>query len=174
MSQQMEKERLNRWVNSSHVLSKFEPFMITVAQGLGRLDVKLIQYDQRFCGLPLEERNTIEEALLFTDHMTLSYLWVLGAYELMRSIDQRCRDKLCLLENQLIEKVKEVKLEFERIRIPLAKFEPSRRHQKTDSAIAFPAIHIEFGASWHISYNKYVSRRELSDTLLDLLENMQK
>lgn len=170
----MENERLHRWVNSSSILAKIEQFMAFVVQGLGRLDIKLIQYDQRFCGLPQKEKNTIEEALRLTDHMTLSYLWVLGAYELIRSIDQRCRDNPCLLENQLIEKVTEVKHEFERIRIPLAKFEPSRRHKMTDSPIAFPAIRREFGASWHISIDKYISKRELSDTLLDLLEKLQK
>ena len=67
--EKMANERSTRWVNASQALSKIEPFMIVAAQGLGRLDVKLIQSDQRFCELVPSKSSTIKEALRLTDHM---------------------------------------------------------------------------------------------------------
>jgi len=170
----MENDRFRRWVKSSHALARIEPFMVPITQGLGRLDTNLIQGDQRFCDLQPEERSSIDEAISLTDRMTFSYLWVLGAYELVRAIDQRCHDNPRLLGNRLTTKVTAVKHTFERLRIPLAKFEPSRRYQNTDSPIAYPALHKEFGVSWHVATDVFISRRELSDILLTLLEEMAK
>ena len=167
----MEHERYVRWVNSSHALGRIEPFLIPVIQGLGRLDVSLIIGDKRFAELHEETRNTIEEATNLTDRITYSYLWVLGSYELIRTLDQRCRENPRLLDNHLANKINETKQSFERLRIPLAKLEPSRRHRDTDSPIAYPAIHERMGISWHVS-NVFISRRELSDALLALFEEI--
>ena len=68
--------------------------------------------------------------------------------------------------------IKNLKYEFERIRIPLAKMEPARRHADTDSKIAYPALNSNFGISWRVSEEKYVVRRELSDNLLILIESI--
>jgi hypothetical protein len=59
---------------------------------------------------------------------------------------------------------------FERIRIPLAKFEPTRRHYATHSAIARPAVRNELGVGWNVSNDIYVSRRQLADDLLSTLK----
>jgi hypothetical protein len=168
----MENDRFRRWVESSHALARIEPFMVPIAQGLGRLDIDLIQGDQRFSNLSQEERSSIDESTRLTNHMTSSYLWVLGAYELVRAVVQRCRKNPHLLGSQLTSKATDVRDAFERLRIPLAKFEPSNRHQKTDSPIAYPALHKELGASWHIAADVFISRRELSNILLTLLEEM--
>lgn len=149
---------MKRWIKSSHVLAIIEPFMVPIAQGLGRLDINLIKGDQKFSDLQPEECSSINEAISLTDRVTFSYLWVLGAYELVRAIDQRCRDNPRLLGNQLTTKVTAVKHTFERLRIPLAKFEPSRSHQNTDSPIAYLALHKELGVSWHVATDVFISR----------------
>lgn len=164
--------RYVHWVKNSHALKKVEPFMIPLIQGLGRLDIKLILEDERFNDLRQKDRNTIDEAIRLTDNLTYSYLWVLGSYELVRTLDQRCHKDSNLLSNRLGKRIREVKHLFERLRIPLAKMEPSRRHQDTDASVAYPAIHERLGVSWQVSKDVFISRRELSDALLALLQEI--
>jgi len=168
----MEQERCVRWVQASLVLKMIEPFMIPVAQGLGRLDVKLILDDKRFSELPQTAQGSIDESIELTDRFTYSYLWILGAYELVRALDQRCRDNPSLLGQQLSKQINTLKHSFERLRIPLAKMEPARSHQDTDAPIAYPAIHRQLGISWQVSRDVFISRREMSDALLALLEEV--
>jgi hypothetical protein len=180
--------RFLRWIEGSRSLERIEPMMLLPIQVLGQLDVELIQDDQPLTALALEQRSSSNASIsneervylgisfdtIFKDQLTLSYLWVLGAYELVRAIDQRCRGNPLLFGNQLNTKVTAVKHAFERLRVPLAKFESSRRHRKTDSPIAWPAIHQELGTSWQVARDVFISRKELSDILLDLLEEMRK
>jgi hypothetical protein len=105
------------------------------------------------------------------DHLTLSYLWVLGAYEIIRALDQRSREDEQFLP-ELKERLKKLKHEFERIRIPLAKFEAATRHRETDSHIAYPAINTEKGIAWRVSVDVWITRRDLSDSMLELLESI--
>ena len=164
-------DRLNKWITYSHKLAKIEPFMVPVVQGLGRLDVKIINYEDRFIKV-LIEKPTIEDSLQLTDCFTYSYLWVLGTYEIIRTMDQRCGENANLLDRNLNNSIKNLKYKFERIRIPLAKMEPAKRHKDTDSRIAYPALHPDLGISWRISEKEYIARRELSDDFLSLIEKL--
>jgi hypothetical protein len=168
----MHEKRFICWVNTSQTLKRVEPFMVPLVQGLGRLDVHLILEDKRFSELQQKDQNSIDEAIKLTDRVTYSYLWVLGAYELVRALDQRCRENPSLLSSQMNKRISKAKHHFERLRIPLAKMEPSRRHRDTDASIAYPAIHEELGISWRVSKDVFISRRELSDVLLALLQEI--
>ena len=91
----------------------------------------------------------------------------------MRTIDQKCRENSNLLGEYLNNKIKELKIKFERIRIPLAKMEPARRYKETDYRIAYPTIKVPGNRlAWRISENEYVVRKELSDDLLDVLDKL--
>ena len=70
-------------------------------------------------------------------------------------------------------RVTTLKRRMERLRIPLAKMETARRFP-TDSAIAYPTISRDFGLAWHVAQDTYISRRELSDQLLDFLADLKK
>lgn len=164
-------DRLNKWITYSHKLGKIEPFMIPIVQGLGRLDVRLIDYEDRFNKVFIE-KPTINDSLQLTDCFTYSYLWVLGAYEIIRTMDQRCSKNANLLDVNLNTKIKDMKYKFTRIRIPLAKMEPANWHKDTDSQIAYPALNSDLGISWRISEKEYIARRELSDNFLSLIENL--
>ncbi len=178
--------RFLRWVEASRALERIEPIMPLIAQELGQLDVELIQDTQLLIDLAAkslsnasisrEERayQAITADVIFKDQLTLSYLWVLGAYELVRVIYLRCRDNPLLPGSGLNAQITAAKHAFERLRIPLAKLESSRRHRDTDSPIAWPAIHREFGVSWLVAKGVLVSRKELSDSFLDLLEEMRR
>ena len=169
----MQHERYNRWSKASHATAPFEHFMSIIVQGLGRLDCQLIQEDSRYCHLSGAEQQTVTESIKLTDRFTLSYLWVLGAYELVRTMDQRARDNASLIAAPLPQRLKDLKRSFERLRIPLAKMEPAKAHKGTDSPIAFPALHRELGISWQLTLAPFVSRRELSDALLGFLEDVR-
>ncbi len=94
------------------------------------------------------------------------YLWVLGVYEIVRSIDQRCRTTPELVDDAAARIVRSAKHGFERLRVPLAKFEAARRFRDTDSTIAFPALQPEHGIAWRISENVFIASRELSDCFM--------
>jgi hypothetical protein len=168
----MDEQRYIRWINASRGLERIEPFMILIAQGLGKLDSQLIEEDRIYCGLSAESRNTEANAIKITDCLILSYLWILGGYELIRTISQRCRNEAPLLGEALAQRVTELKHDFERLRIPLAKMEPASRHRQTDFPIAYPEIHREMGISWRVSEDMHISRQELANRLLALFEDI--
>jgi hypothetical protein len=163
----MNDQRLKKWIEASIGVSHIEPFMMPVLQGLGSLDCQLIQQDERFLRLPENQRATIQEATLLTERFTLSYLWVLGVYELVRTLDQKCHANKNLLDEPLRKRVNTLKQQIERLRIPLAKMAPAKRNPK-DSSIAYPAISRDHGIAWQIAANVFISRREISDVILQL------
>jgi hypothetical protein len=62
---------------------------------------------------------------------------------------------------------------MERLRISLVKMETARRFP-VDDTIAYPIISRDFGLAWHVAQDTYISRRELSDQLLDFLADLKK
>lgn len=158
-------ERNKRWVVSSHRLAVYDPFIVVTIQGLGKLDAKLIVEDENI----VKHKKPSSPFGDVSDHITLSYLWVLGAYEVIRALDQRAREDKNFLP-QFKKEVQELKFEFERIRIPLAKFESAKRFSETDRHIAYPGFHQELGTSWQVAENTWVNRRTLSDKMLSLFE----
>jgi len=111
--------------------------------------------------------------LRLTDTYTLSQLWVLGAYEATRTIDECARKAPKVLPKRLSQRILSTKRAFARARMPLAKFEPASAHRKTDFSVARPAMHRELGISWRLSKRFFVSRRHLSDKLLAMLDAIQ-
>ena len=87
----MPDDRYQRWVDASSATSAVEPSMIPLVQGLGRFDCHLINEDARFAALNQEQSSSVRERTLLTDRVTLSYFWVLAAYEFVRTLDQRWR-----------------------------------------------------------------------------------
>lgn len=155
--------RFHRWVNSSHTAAKYETFMVVSIQGLGRLDHDLYEQDKLISKNP-EALSLGGDPGALSYHITLSYLWVLGAYEVIRSMRQRIKD-LGVQDEALTTLLRK----FERLRMPLAKFEVAHRHKK-DSRIAYPALNSQYGIAWQVSENTFISRGELADELLALLE----
>lgn len=96
-----------------------------------------------------------------------AHLWVLGAYELVRMISERVHKDCSLTMEEAIEKIQETKRQFERVRIPLAKREPSRRNALTDFPVAYAGIGSE-GLAWKIADDVVISQRQLSDALWEM------
>ncbi|HIF9218059.1 TPA: hypothetical protein ACX6QF_003603 [Photobacterium damselae] len=164
----IDSERYKRWVDASPVVQEFDDFMMVTLQGLGKLDARLVVEDANFLatGKPSNPFGDL------SDHITQSYLWVLGAYEIVRSLDQRAREDERFYP-EYKDNLQRLKHSFERIRIPLAKFEAARRHRDTDSHIAYPGFNYATGVSWRVAENTWVDRRVLSDEMLVLLEQIK-
>jgi uncharacterized protein (DUF2461 family) len=169
----MPDDRYQRWIDASSAMRAIEPFMVPLVQGLGRFDCYLINEDTRFGTLNHEQASSSHESTLLTDRFTLSYFWVLAAYELVRRLDQRWRTRAITMPEEFGSRVAALRRRMERLRIPLAKMETARRFP-TDSAMAYPTISRDFGVAWHVAQDTYITRRELSNQLLDFLADLKK
>ena len=103
-------------------------------------------------------------------HYTLSYLWVLGAYELIRTLAQCFSNNGNNMSDNSFELLRELKNDFAKLRVPLAKYELKGR--KEIKCIPYPAVKIGAGASWQIGIDDIISRRELSDKMLSVFESI--
>ena len=166
----IDQPRYSEWVRLSHRTATFETFMVPTIQGLGKLDAQLKFEDEAFLRLSEKERESIDVSLKLTERFTYSYLWVLGAYEIIRTMDQKCRADSSLVTKH--NDVTDSKHYFERVRIPLAKFESARRYKETDSTIAYPSLNREHGIAWQVSENLFISRLELSECFINLLRGI--
>lgn len=162
-------DRIKRWVTAARIFTPVELPLSFLGSSLGKLDVELISKDITLAkqACKIEGGGMI---IAFGEELTLSYLWVLGAYEFVRVLSQRAREEEPFFKTQFPQ-VDRVKRNFERLRIPLAKLEPAKRHKKTDFRIPFPIFdHKRQSTAWAVGPGVCISRRELADELLDLLE----
>jgi len=163
-----------KWVDLSVKFATLEKFQQVTVQGIGKFSIYLDEIDAQILQEIRDGKNeTIESSMRFSDALTLSYFWVIGAYESIRTISQRLDDleKNSEVKYVITDKVRRVKHLFEEIRIPLAKMEISRKHKNDNnySPIAFPIIDTQRGIAWNIGVGKNISRRELSVAFLELL-----
>ena len=168
----MDYSRLESWIKASRFLETTELFMQIVLQWLGRLDCELIDEDERLLAGGLTN-PTREQTIALNNNLPQSYLWVLGAYELIRTIDQRHREGTIKCSDVSAKELSAVKNKYERVRVPLAKMEPSYKHP-TDSHIAYPIVDVKRGIGWQLNKDVVVTRRELSDGLLEILSRLAK
>ena len=168
---EMDQERWRRWVSAAHAVARIDKWLLVPVQGIGRLDAKLVLTESRI----IDDRNWSNETetFEFNDAFTLSWLWVLGCYEIVRTAYQRCRSDQGLVDAVVKEEINRVKRLFERIRMPLAKLEPANRHRATDWRVAFPGVDRKHGIAWRLGELTWINRRELSDAMLGLLESMK-
>ena len=82
--------RLERWRRASLPTVRFSIGMPATLQGLGLLDCELLVRDSQLVGQhsPFQAGDN---PMYLSRHLTLSYLWVLGAYEIVRSMAQQMR-----------------------------------------------------------------------------------
>lgn len=83
-----------------------------------------------------------------SDHITSSYLWVLGVYELVRTLDQFAKKDDSPL-NHMRDEIQTYKRKINRLRIPLAKMEAASSNPD-DSPIAYPGVNRYLGLAWQL------------------------
>ncbi|WP_155996735.1 hypothetical protein [Thioalkalivibrio sp. ALJ3] len=161
-------ERHQKWADAAFKLMSSDPWVMMTIQSLGVLDSKLIKEDEYILG----NKRSSSPAGDLNEQITMSYLWVLGAYEVVRTLDQRARENRSS-EDETRKSLQQLKRKFERIRMPLAKLEAARRYKDTDRQFAFPGINTDYGTVWHVGENVWITRRELSDSMLELMEKYE-
>lgn len=169
---QIDHDRSERWALVSTRLRKVDLYLTILIQSLGKLDSQLVIEDERLLKkMPLDasDPDAIQTSIELGDHITLSYLWVLGAYELVRTLDAYCRENPEVFGEEINQRINETKKYFARVRVPLSKLKPANGHEKTDYQIAYPAMDLQ-GVAWQINPTTIICRRDLSDRLLDLFE----
>lgn len=164
------EERFDRWVMVSIGMARFEEHLVSLIQDMGQLDVDLCAFDARIVKADREQVSAIYSFDSVQHHRTQSYLWVLGAYEILRTLANRIRDGLSDDPPDVGDKIKEARDRFARVRVPLAKFEAAGRHKATDNHVAYPGVDFKYGIAWAVNETEVISRQELSDAFLGALE----
>lgn len=170
-----------QWTTSSLALSKVEPlqFLIPITQGLGKIDVELREWEvENLKDQSTRPNRPFELKMLeFNDKVIQSHLWVLGIYEVIRTLSQKAKNNPQIFGDVINEKIAKTKHDLEIIRIPLAKLEP--RRLKDCTALALPVVFPDLGLGWRINSKVpepeiAISRQELADEVLELLTCMKK
>lgn len=169
----MELCRQTRWNHAANTLLLIKPELASTARMLGKFDAELSDQDTQYrvwrnstTPLTSEQWNQLHESF------GLAHLWVLGAYELIRTLDQLLRNKSGL-EQTTGSRSRDVKRRFEQVRIPLAKLEAPRHNFGAGHGVAYPALNATHGIAWKVSETCVIGRSELSDLLLGFLEHLR-
>lgn len=170
MDSVMYEERFERWLKVSIGLARFDPFIPNLVQSLGKMDATLCEMDVSLVEKYKQGGNANEDYELIQGHLTHSYLWVLGSYEVIRTLTQSIKENKSDDPAEVLERFQNAKKRFARLRIPLAKFEAAKAHNKTDYKIAYPGFDYQVGIAWQVSDDVVISRQELSDLFLETLE----
>jgi hypothetical protein len=152
------RSRIKRWSHSSHGLAKAGIWLARnrpgvapnngqltyLLQYLGRMDVQLIDHSTIITQIVNTQRtlpDTVPDAQdQLGHHIYQSFLWVLAAYELIRTLDQICGKDPSIYGATLNKEIKDFKYTMERIRIPLAKLERKKYRHFDDDPIAYPVL----------------------------------
>jgi hypothetical protein len=163
-------ERAKEWEAKALDLIWIDGCLPAIVRALGRLDSFLRS----------EDRKTIEDAdndipsfNIIEDYLALSQLWIFGAYELPRSLDQKLKKGIPNISADACKNAHDLKLRFARIRMPLAKFEPARSFECIDEVPKGAAVLANArtkGWSWQLNSKTYVWRHDLANELLSLLD----
>ncbi len=162
-----------RWKVAAVALFEVDPNLRWVVEVLGDLDQELYELDQTHKELLRKGPDpTLSDFLGVGPATANSYFWVLGAYEAIRTIHQRFTQMGSNATNRQ-RAAAAVKHQFERVRVPLAKLEPARRHDSTDYSFPRPGIEDGRGIAWEVAPGVALSRSQLSDEFLAFLEGLK-
>lgn len=165
--------RVWRWQLAITAIRSIEPNLEFLLGTLAKIDQDLYARDQRHKEMAKDPSSTkLSEWVTVQDATGLSYLWLLGAYEAIRTLDQRFRE-MKPAATQRHQASINLKHQYERLRVPLAKLEPSNRNRATDYAFPRPGIDDDRGIAWEVAQGVAISRSQLSDQFLSLLESLQ-
>lgn len=164
-------ERAKQWNEKALNLIWVHGQLPAVVRALGRLDSFLRREDRKQLVQVRGEKFT--SFAIVEDYLALSQLWVFGAYELLRSLDQKLGRGVPNISTEACRRVHDLKLQFARIRAPLAKLEPANSFRHTDELPKGACIvgnAQEKGWCWQLNASTFVWRHDLANDLLLLLD----
>ena len=172
----MKKTRYSEWLNSSFAFMNIEMLLLGEVQALGELDIELID---EFSKIKINSRLD-EDLREKRRYILLSKLWVLGAYELIRFLND-INKKRNFLDETTKAKLGEVLTTFTKVRVPLAKFQKSGKDKALYQGVADSFLDSNKGIGWKVySHGKnklekeIFYRNDLGNLLLELLRNIEK
>ena len=161
-----DSKRRERWIKNQDTLMEIHNMLIIPYQGIALIDAQLVIEDKNIVdGNPTGFKGDLGP------HLTQSYLWVLGAYEIIRTMSQYANKGRDTKISQFKDEIRDLKHTFERLRIPLAKFEAARKNPEGHT-YAYPIFDKSLGTCWSISNTEFISRRLLSDSFLEVMEKL--
>ena len=126
MRDKMEENRHKEWLDNSGGLVQIDLLLMNDALGLGDLDAELILESAR-----IKINSELEEDQLRKfRHFTISHPWVIGAYELVRIIDEIISRRKDKIDEEVIKKTKDNLTLFSKVRMPLVKLEKEGQYGK--------------------------------------------
>lgn len=154
------------WIKKSFLIAglKENPMIAHNFQSLGSMDCKLSKEWNELWNDSLKTK-TAPDHMRFDELWFQSSLWVLGAYELLRYINQNFDRS---------SKVREAHSLFKRVRIPMVKFEPPKNRKgepvyPTDYGKVLFVVSVSEGEyGWLVGPGAMISREELAQTLYNL------
>lgn len=159
------------WNKYSEPLKIIEPSLPLFFRGLGRIECDLIR---RFDTIDFEDYPNPKNKIIrygtpeFIDFLTLSNLWAMGIYEVVRTLCQKSKEQT--LFNEVTRKHLNIAKRFlERVRIPLAKVVPCRNNPK---GYDYPIIYYNSseGIVWHIGKEEQYSMFKLRFHLFSAMD----
>jgi hypothetical protein len=164
-------ERAKEWEIKSLNLISVDGRFPAIVRALGRLDSFLRHEDCR--AIEDADDQDVPNFNIIEDYLTLSQLWVFGAYELLRTLCETLKAGVPSISADARERTYQLQQKFARIRMPLAKLEPANNSKGLDElpkGVGVLAKAKEKGWFWQLNNTTYVWRRDLGDELLALLD----
>jgi len=153
-----------RWTIGAFKFAPVHLPYVNAVHGIGRLDVALrVVAPEVFSALRTSAVGDPAESLI--DYECLSNLWVMGGYEFVRSLSRRLGRGTAQGEA-----VRDAKVRFERVRIPLAKFEAAARFRATDKESPDRISRTDVGAGWIVNPSTVIYRVDLADALVAVFD----
>ena len=171
-----QNDRQSEWMNSSFAFMGVEMILLGEVQALGELDIELIEELSK-----LKINSNLEEDLREKRrYLLLSKLWILGAYELIRFLNDIDKKRNPLNKKTKL-KLGEILTKFTKLRVPLAKFQKAGKDKTLYDGVADSFIDSNKGAGWKVySHTKTELKKEIfyrndfGNSLLDLLKEIKK
>lgn len=178
MKEYLEKfdaDRQEEWLLNTSKLDEVEYLAISYV-GLAVLDARLVQVDRTLLKNGVIDSNPMIHSKKLSEHYALSGLWVLGAYELCRTLHEYAKDK----KNKgsryepYVDSIKSFKEQLAAVRMPMAKLQKPKKGRKEapEASVAWPAFTPGKGVAWEIGDGIAVARQTLSDRFLSLIKSL--
>jgi hypothetical protein len=162
--------RLIQWLVGAYKLASHHGAFVHSLTGLGRLDCALKSWDNPYYAFIHGGAKIGDPADVLTDFPCLSALWTMGMYEVLRTLDQKLKRDAKLGNNHPgAHDVTLLKLEFARVRMPLAKFENATAFPG-DRSFLSQSLGGPSGWGWIVADKTVIYRNELADKVLELFE----
>jgi hypothetical protein len=106
-----------QWMTSSLALRNEDPlqFLIPITQGLGKIDAELREWEaENLKNNQLNKTASLESKMLeFNDKVIQSHLWVLGIYEVIRTLSQKTKNNPQVFGSAINQKIAKTKHDLE-------------------------------------------------------------